>query len=123
MNDQQELFPKPEQNPSQDMSIEDIANTIAANARPVEYDERVSDAALDQGWGPVNPLPVENQPSSKYPYEVPGRNRGRVNTYDQPMSYKDLTKGRTREEIEKDKAAFIAGLTDLRSANPDIFKK
>ena len=36
-----------------------IAEAISAAARPVEYPDRISDAATDQGWGPDHEIPTD----------------------------------------------------------------
>jgi len=54
-----------------DVSSEEItamSERIAANARPVEYPDRTSEAARDQGWGPTErgtPIEDEDHPRRK----------------------------------------------------------
>jgi hypothetical protein len=47
---QPELFPEPA---APQLSDEEAARHIGENARPVDYPDRTSEAARDQGWGPA----------------------------------------------------------------------
>lgn len=51
---QTELFPSDQPRTPDDMG--DVAARIAANAKPVEHEDRTSEAARDQGWGPQDEL-------------------------------------------------------------------
>jgi hypothetical protein len=57
--EQGSLFPTDEQPPEVPVDTEAIGRHIAENARPIEYEDRSSEAAIDQGHGrPVQPEPA-----------------------------------------------------------------
>lgn len=43
---------------SERMKADEVASHIAANAGPVDYPDRTSEAARDQGWGPIDLTPA-----------------------------------------------------------------
>ncbi len=113
--EQPQLFPQ-EQTPP--MSMDEMAAHITANARPVEYEDRTSEAAREQGHGPVSNSPqISHQPARLF--EVPGLNRGRVNQYDQPVTPAEAQRGMTTEEIDKQHAINSAGAAAVRAQLSD----
>lgn len=107
------------------MDVDAFAKNIADNARPIVYEDRTSEAARDQGWGPVE-FPTRPEDSAQRPseqptttprkklFEMPGRNRGRVNSYDQPVNRVRLTEEQ-REVQLRGIAAVKAALRDKNS--------
>lgn len=126
MSMQGELFPDPA-NTEPPVDIDALAHYISENARKVVYEDRTSDAARDQGWGPVE-LPTAEVPDSpvvrdKKLYEVPGRNRnGRSNT-PRTLRPHEAQKGLTDEEIDRLADNIHTGTAAIRATYPDLFKK
>ena len=82
-----------------------MAAKIAAAARPVDYPDRTSEAARDQGWGPVDSaqLPTEaidapdvTAAPRRRLVELPGKN-GRNNWYNQSLTSAEAVKGMSAE--------------------------
>jgi hypothetical protein len=59
MEQQPSLFPDAKGPQTEPVDIDAIAKKIGASARHVEYEDRTSEAAKDQGWGPVEPAVQE----------------------------------------------------------------
>ncbi len=108
--EQPQLF---HETPSSAMSIDERAAQIAENARLVEYPDRTSEAALDQGWGPTEKPPISTTERPRY--EVPGLSRGRVNKYDQPVTTTETQRGMTAGELERQAAINAAGAAAARA--------
>ena len=64
--EQPSFFPTHPEQPTEAVDTDAIAERIGANARPVEYVDRTSEAARDQGWGPVD-LPENKTPALSAP--------------------------------------------------------
>ncbi len=60
--------------------LDEVAATIAANAGHVDYPDRTSEAACDQGWGPVvlpeRPEPIAFTRPKQRPRNYAGKIRG-----------------------------------------------
>lgn len=67
----------PDQTRTPSLSPEEMAAHIAANVHPIEYPDRTSEAARDQGWGPVD-LPPLPQAVSRVPRHRTPTFRGRL---------------------------------------------
>ena len=114
MENQPELF-SDTQEPR--LTSEEAAAHIARTARPVEYEDRTSEAAHDQGWGPVEPQ-AQSATLRKQPrlFEMPGQNRGRNNPDNEPLSRAEILAGLSPEEIASRDAANKAGVAAVREA-------
>lgn len=58
---QPSLFPDQTPKPAPPIDVDAKIAHIAAHARPVEYDESVSEAAEDQGWGKATDTDTEGE--------------------------------------------------------------
>lgn len=125
MEQQPSLFPEHEPQPVEPVDVDEMAARIAANARPVEYEDRTSEAARDQGHGPIEvsrPETSEPTPRPQRLFELPGKN-GRNNWYNQPPTQAEINQawsGMTEEEkaaqIETNRRGAEVARTALRQA-------
>ncbi len=96
-----------------------MASHIAAHAPRVEYPDRTSEAAQDQGWGPVDlPVTEAEQPataSQSRRLELPGKN-GRRNPGSQSLTPAEAQKGLSKEQIENQNRINKAGAAAARAA-------
>ena len=128
---QPSLFDQPpalfDQEPVATPSIDtmEIAAKIVAAVEaspPVTYDDRTSEAAKDQGKGPIT-LPIfDSGPKvNTHIFELPGK--GRNNWYNQPVTPADRLRGMTADEIsrqnESNQAGRAAGKLALQQARSD----
>ncbi len=99
------------------LDVDAIAEHIAANAPRVQHPDRTSEAARDQGWGPVETpasFPVPKIPKGPQ-FEVPGIGKGRMNPGSEPMSRTELLKGLTETQRLELKRRNDAGAIAARA--------
>ncbi len=81
---------------------------------------------IDLGLTPIEDMPklladvpTESTPVTDVPkphlYEMPGRNRGRVNSYDQPVTPQQAQEGMSPEEVEEQQAYIKRKLAPART--------
>lgn len=126
MEQQPSLFPEYEPQPVKQVDVNEVAARIAANARPVDYKDRTSKAARDQGHGPVEVSRPEPPQPTHWPqrlFELPGKN-GRDNWYNQPptqteikQAWSGLTEKEIADQIETNRRGADVARTALRQAH------
>lgn len=108
MYQQPSLFPEQEPRLAERVDVDEMAAEIAAHARPVEYEDRTSEAARDQGHGSVElnktEAPGEASKPSKL-FELPGQN-GRNNWYNRPLTNAEVRRAWS-EMTPEEKAAQV----------------
>ncbi|MBA3758351.1 hypothetical protein H0X10_01845 [Candidatus Saccharibacteria bacterium] len=83
MDRQSSLFEQEPLELIQAVDIDAVAKHISDNARPVAYEDRTSESAADQGWGPqhVPEIPAARLPRKPRPYTtgpIRGESEGEI---------------------------------------------
>jgi hypothetical protein len=121
------LFEPPEVPPVPEGDVDAFAQHIADHAPQVDYPDRTSEAARDQGWGPVNVRsPETDAPVNATPSEVPAASLSRPLVelprpgYDNnPLSGvtpAEARKGMSQAEIEAQDRTNALGFAAARAA-------
>jgi hypothetical protein len=117
--EQPSLFDDSQPTPPKEQNVADTASHIAANAPRVEHPDRTSEAAQDQGWGPVTlPEATADEPVATTPHkrlELPGKD-GRRNPGSQALTPTEAQKGLSTEQIENQKQINKVGAAAARAA-------
>lgn len=118
-HEQSKLFATDEAESAQSLDIDEIARQIAVNSRPFEYEDRTSEAAADQGYGPQNIANIANLDPRLF--EMPGTGKGRNNPNNEPLSRSEILRGMSPEDIERQNQINKLGAQAARQVleNPD----
>lgn len=112
MDEQLSIFPK--NHDADPVDLGKIAAHIAKHARVVIPEDRTSAAAREQGWGTV-PKDISLPVTVSRLYEMPGRNRGHVNSHDQPVTPEQAQRGLTEAQIAAQAATNRQGAEVARA--------
>lgn len=117
------------------VDLADMAAQIAANATQVEYPDRTSEAAREQGRGvlilPKTPsldsTVIQEQPEAstthaKTRLELPGKN-GRRNHGTKLLTPREAQSGMTTEQIDRQNVTNKVGVASVRAALQEAAEK
>jgi len=125
--EQGQLFSSPDDAQPKPIPVDTEAIAAAGDRRQFDpNDRKISEAAIDQGWGPVEPadllIPEPKKPRGPM-FEMPGRNRGRLNPYDQPITPRQAQKDLTPEQVDRQQAVNAPGIALARAAIKNALDK